>query len=82
MAGRKLVEVYTEEGTKWVRFNSDPRDPHPYEFEVERVPNFRAALIWLYHMGEKTWVSKEHLLEFLEEVVVKELKLDRADDPY
>lgn len=53
----------------FVVFKTD--DGWEYEIPVRDLNNIYFVAEWMAHMAEKTWVTKEHLLEFAR--IVKEV---------
>lgn len=47
-----------------IRFVADPS----YEISLNRIDSAFSLLSWVRHMGEKTWVTSETLVAFIEVV--------------
>ena len=44
----------------------------PYEIELSRIPTAEALLGWIQHLREKTWVTGEHVVQFIHEVASRQ----------
>lgn len=41
-----------------------------YEIELARIKNRASLLEWIHHMAQKTWVTNEMIVQFIEKVCV------------
>lgn len=59
-----LVKIVTDDGMKFVEIYDETNEGFMYDFPLKQIHKDN-ILTWIYHLSEKHWITKEHIVQLL-----------------